>query len=261
MIVNMGMIDYIPTELLRPFISNYRIIESSDELVNRVLPNTSLTIAFRFKGQVNYLTDSIASKLPTTTISGLRKSVRLINYEKDTATIIVLFKEIGATAFFKQPVYELFEESVSLDHFIQQKKITIVEAQLAEAKNNTQRIAIIEQFLLSELYNVKPDNLILTAVNRIHSAKGIFKIKELADTLYISHDAFEKRFRKIVGTSPKRYSSIVRLKSVVAQNKHHRNLTGIALDAGYYDQSHFNKDFKLFTGLTPSEFFKLPSFW
>ncbi|MES2373791.1 MAG: helix-turn-helix domain-containing protein [Bacteroidota bacterium] len=255
------MKDYIPTELLRPFIRNYRIIESSDELVNRVLPNTSLTIAFRYKGQVNYLTDSRTSNLPTTTISGLRKTVRLINYEKDTATIIVLFKEIGATAFFKQPVYELFEESVSLDHFITKEKVAIIEEQLAEAKNNMQRIAIIEQFLLSQLYNFKPDNLILTAVDKIHSSKGVFKIKELADSLYISHDAFEKRFRKIVGTSPKRYSSIVRLKSVVAQNKQQGNLTGIALDAGYYDQSHFNKDFKLFTGLTPAEFFKLPSFW
>jgi AraC-like DNA-binding protein len=259
--LKMIMSDYIPTELLRPFIRNYRIIESQHELVNRVLPNTSLAVAFRYKGQVSYIIDGMTDNLPTATISGLRKSVRLINYKKDAGTIIILFKEIGATAFFKQPVYELFEESISLDHFIAPKKVAIIETQLAEAKNNIQRIAIVERFLLSQLYNFKPDNLILTAIDKIHSTKGVFKIKELASTLYISNDAFEKRFRKIVGTSPKRYASIVRLKSVITQNTHHRNLVDIALDAGYYDQSHFNKDFKLFTGLTPTDFFKLPSFW
>lgn len=46
--------DCMPTELLRPFIQTYKIIESQDELVNRVLPNTSLAIAFRCKGRVNY---------------------------------------------------------------------------------------------------------------------------------------------------------------------------------------------------------------
>jgi len=253
--------NYIPTELLRPFIKTYRIIESQGELVNRVLPNTSLAVAFRYKGQINYITDTASHNLPISTISGLRKSVRLINYAKDTATIIVLFKEIGATAFFKEPLHELFEESVSLDNFIKQQKISIIEGQLAEAKSNIQRIAIIDQFFLSQLFDFKPDNLILTAVNKINSTKGIIKIKELADTLYISHDALEKRFRKTVGTSPKRYSSIVRLKSIVTQNQQSHSLADIAFDAGYYDQAHFNKDFKLFTGLPPTDFFRLSTFW
>jgi len=183
---NMNMDVYIPTELLKPFIKGYRIIESQDELVNRVLPDTSLAIALRYKGQVNYLTDNKNSNVPISAISGLRKSVRLINYSKDTATIIVLFKEAGATAFFKEPLHELFEESVSLDNFIQHRKISIIEEQLAEAQNNNQRIAIIEQFLLSILSGLKPDNLISAAIQKIYLTKGIIQIKELANTLYIS---------------------------------------------------------------------------
>jgi AraC-like DNA-binding protein len=258
---NMNIDVYIPTELLKPFIKGYRIIESQDELVNRVLPDTSLAIAFRYKGQVNYLTDNKNNNVPISAISGLRKSVRLINYSKDTATIIVLFKEAGATAFFKEPLHELFEESVSLDNFIQHRKISIIEEQLAEAQNNNQRIAIIEQFLLSILSGLKPDNLISAAIQKIYLTKGIIQIKELANTLYISHDAFEKRFRRTVGTTPKQFSSIIRMKSIISTRPKSQTLTNIAFDAGYFDQPHFNKNFKLFTGLTPTDFFKSSSFW
>ncbi|WP_428657266.1 helix-turn-helix domain-containing protein [Runella sp.] len=257
----MKMEAYLPTALLRPFVKSYLIIESQEELVNRVLPGTSLAVAFRIKGQVNYLTESNSTVLPSTAISGLRKSVRLINYSKNTATLIVSFTETGANAFFKEPLHELFEESISLDNFIPQHKLSIIEEQLAETQNNNQRIAIVEQFLMSKIGNSTPDKLILNAIYRINAAKGSIKMRELAGTLYISQDAFEKRFRKIVGTSPKQFSSIIRMKSVIHQKQPTQSLTEIAFDAGYFDQPHFNKDFKLFTGQTPTDFFKSSVFW
>ncbi|CAH0132740.1 hypothetical protein SRABI27_00077 [Pedobacter sp. Bi27] len=253
--------EYIPTELLRPFIKAYRIVESEMEMTNRILPGTSLVVAFRYKGQVSYLSDDREELLPASTISGLRKSVRLIHYLQDSATIVVQFKETGAKAFFNEPLYELFEESISLDAFIKRDTIEIIEEQLGEAQNNIQRIAIIEQFLLSRLDSYKPDRLISAAVEIIHSTRGAIRIKELADTLYISNDAFEKRFRKTVGTSPKQFSSIIRMEAIVRQKQQSESLAGIAYNAGYYDQPHFNKDFKLFTGQTPSAFYKSPNFW
>ena len=257
----MNIVDFIPTAQLKPFVMTYRIIESQDELVNRVLPNTSLAIAFRCKGNVNYIRENHNDNLPISTISGIRKSVRLIHYSKNTETLVILLKEAGAKAFFKEPLHELFEESVSLDNFIPQKKIAIIEELLAEAKTHNQKIAIIEQFLLSRLHDYKPDKLIAAAIAIIQSKKGIIKIKELADTLYISQDAFEKRFRKTIGSSPKQFCYVVRIKSIIDQKQDNQNLIDLAFDAGYFDQPHFNKDFKLFTGQTPSKFFKFPSFW
>jgi len=252
---------HIPSELLRPFVKNYLLIESDDGTINRVLPGTSLAIAFRYKGQVNYIADNNSESVPASAISGLRRSVRLINYLKDTATVIVMFKEAAAAAFFKEPLYELFEESVSLDNFSSRQQISVIEEQLAGAKNNSQRIAVIEQFLLSKLYNPKSDTLVSAAVQKIYSAKGILQINELARTLYISNDAFEKRFRRAVGTSPKQFSSIVRMISVINKGRKQQTFTDMAFDAGYFDQPHFNKEFKLFTGQTPADFFKSPSFW
>lgn len=257
----MNIEEHIPTASLRPFIKTYLIIESREELVNRVLPDTSFTLAFRFKGQVNYITDNKANALPVSVLSGLRKSVRLIHYQRNTSTILILFKEAGATAFFKAPLHELFEESVSLDHFLSQQEISLVEEQLAEAKNNLQRVAFIEAFLYSKLDGHHPDQLIFNAIQKIHATNGLVKMKALAKTFYISQDAFEKRFRKTVGASPKQFSSIIRMKSIIHQRKSAQSLTDMAFSGGYFDQPHFNKDFKLFTGQTPTDFFKSPSFW
>lgn len=257
----MNITDYLPSEFLRPFIKTYKIIESNEELVNRVLPNTSLAIAFRFRGQINYITGHTKDRLPASAISGLRKSVRLINYLKDTSTIIVLFKDAGAQAFFKEPLHELFEESVPLENFIKKQELLVIEERLAEAQTNDERIDTIEQFFLTKLKYFKPDNLVSTALQKVYLTGGNIKIKELADSLYISTDAFEKRFRKSVGTSPKQFSSIVRLQSIIKYGRKSQHLTGLALDAGYFDQAHFNKDFKLFTGQTPTDFFKSSSYW
>jgi len=251
---------HTPTELLRPFIKTYITIESQGELTNNVLPDTSPVLAFRYKGKLHYVEGDIKIDLPPSSISGLRKSRRSFNYLKDTGNILVIFKEAGASAFFKEPLHELFGESVSLNNFISRQKLSIIEEQLYEAANNARRIDLIEKFLLVKLYNYQPDKLISTAIEKIHSAKGFIKIKQLADLLYISQDAFEKRFRKIVGTSPKQFSAIVRMKSIIDIGQQKHTFTEIAYDAGYFDQAHFNKDFKLFTGLAPTDFFKSPSF-
>ena len=255
----MNIVTIRPNESLRPFILTYLIIDSQDGGVNRVLPDTSLVMAFQYKGRISCGAGDTRSNLPSSSVSGLRKSLRLFNYSKDTGNILVLFREGGAATFFRNPLHHLFNETVSLDQWINHRELSIIEEQLSEAKNDTQRINRIESFLLSLRYGHKPDKLILAALQKIHLANGIIKIKDLADTLYISQDAFEKRFRRVVGTSPKQFSSIIRMKSITSCRPLKQKLTNIAFDAGYCDQSHFNNDFKLFTGQTPGDFFKSPS--
>ncbi|WP_423127129.1 helix-turn-helix domain-containing protein [Gaoshiqia sp. Z1-71] len=63
------------------------------------------------------------------------------------------------------------------------------------------------------------------------------------------------------GATPKRFSSIVRLNSIIRYNQKNQSISDMAFDGGYFDQPHFNKDFKLFTGQTPTDFFRSASFW
>ena len=187
-----------PTELLRPLIQTYIIIDSPEEGVNRVLPDTSLVMSFHYKGRVNCVADNIDINLPSSSISGLRKALRSFHYSSGTGNILVLFKEGGAAAFFKNPLHLLYNETVSLDQCISRLDLAIIEEQIAEAKTDAQRIDRIEKFMLAALYDHTPDKLISAALQKIHLAKGVIKIKELAGELYISQDALEKRFRRVV---------------------------------------------------------------
>jgi len=218
-------------------------------------------MAFRFKGQVSHLHPLGEQQLPASVLSGLRKSGRYVHYAKNTGNVLVIFKEAGAHAFLKEPLHELQNESISIDHFSGYEHVCFLEQQLAEAGNNFQRIQLLEQFLLERIGQTSPDQLVLAAMHQLRLSKGMLRIKTLADTLCISQDAFEKRFRRTVGVSPKQFATLIRMKGVVHANLQERTLTELAYEAGYFDQAHFNKDFKLFTGQSPTDFFKSPLFW
>ena len=254
---------FLPSAPLRPFVKSYRIIESNKALVNRVLPDTSIAMAFRFKGEIAYVDSAGAAKakLSVATLSGLRKSNRLIKYAPDTAALIVTFAETGVSAFFEQPLHELFEKSISLDYFFVESDISGIEGRLASAQNNIARIEVIDGFLLSKLRHFKSDQLVTEAIKKIRANNGLVRIKDLANGLAISQDAFEKRFRRTTGATPKQFASIVKLRTLIQRNETSASFLDLALRNGYYDQAHFNKEFKLFTGLTPTKFFRSASFW
>ncbi len=251
----------LPADILEPFVENYLFIESDQGMENRVLPDTTMVMGFRYKGTISDEIAGIKNNLPDALITGLRKSVRLINYSGQTAMMLVVFKPGGAAAFFKEPLHELFGISVALDALIGQQKLIDLEEQLAEANDNFQRVAVVERFLLSRLYLAKSDLLIQHAIKQIRLTKGTLRIRDLVSTFPISHDPFEKRFRKMTGTSPKQFSSIVRLRNLIENYDPTVDLTETALVAGYFDQAHFIKDFRTFTGQTPHEFFRSTIRW
>ncbi|WP_205513420.1 helix-turn-helix domain-containing protein [Longitalea arenae] len=252
---------YLPSPLLQPYIKHFLFIEYEQGMVNRILPDTSIVIAFRLRGQVSYSDNGIVHDFPVSVISGIRESSRLVDYAQNSANLLVIFKEGGAAAFFKEPLHELGSISTSLDNLIHRSKVNALEEQLAAADNNQQRISMVEQFLLSELKKTSFDLLVNEAIHQIKEAKGNIKIKEILSALPISRDPFEKRFRKITGTSPKHFAAIIRLKNLIENYSSRVNLTDAAYSAGYYDQAHFIKDFRAFTGQTPHDFFKTPPLW
>ncbi|MCO5945637.1 helix-turn-helix transcriptional regulator [Mucilaginibacter flavidus] len=257
----MTVTTYFPTDALKPFIKHYLVIESDREVINRLVPDTSVVLVFRYKGNVNYAAGGIETNIPASVLTGLKKTSRLVNYSAGSAAILVIFKTAAAGSFFKVPLHKLFEDSLPLDNFISSPQASEIEERLSAAKNNVARIILIEQFLFSQYKGAGGDQLVLAAIEKMYAAKGFYKIKNLADSLYISQDAFEKRFRKSAGASPKQFSSIIRMRTIIANGKKHEKFNQLAYNAGYFDQSHFNNDFKLFTGQTPSDFFKSSSFW
>lgn len=232
---------YTPTALLQPFVKSYIVVDCSEAMLNSMLPDTSLIMGFRYKGTTRYITDETERALPFAVVAGLRKSIQLMKDAEHTANLLVIFHTAGASAFIKEPLHQLFGEIVSLDDCTGFKALGEIEERLCEAGSDIQRIQIVEEFLISRLYHAQTDALVSGAVQIINSHKGYIRVKDLAARLHISIDAFEKRFRRTVGATPKQLCNIVRMNSIV-HNIHNNRLVETALEAGYYDQAHFSKD-------------------
>jgi len=246
---------YIPCDLLKPFLKSLAIQKTTEENTYNVLPDTGLVIGFQYNGRLSRIQNGQEIPLSTSGISGLTDNSRTFKNSAHIGTVLVFFKEAGAPQFFRQPLHELFRESVSLDNFTLRSELLFLEEQSGEAKTDTERIAAVERFLIGRMTNTEPDKLVLAAITLIHKSKGNIRIKELTGQLHISQSPLEKRFRQAVGTSPKKFASIVRLKYVIQQYGYANSLTELGYEAGFYDQAHFIKEFKTFTGETPEKFF------
>jgi len=252
----------LPSAALQPYIREFIILESDLYFDSRTIPDTALVMTFRYKGKVWKIERGKEESLPATGISGLRKSVRLFQYEKQTANLLVVFKEGGMNAFTRLPAHELFELNISSDNLFPSSQLDELLEQLAGAVTDEGRVKVAEGFLLGKLnLRNKPDPLVGSALASIRQHSGIVRIKDLAASLYVSQDAFEKKFRSTVGATPKQYASIIRMKDLIRKYPSYSSLTDAAYEAGYFDQSHFIKDFRLFTGQTPKDFFSNFEYW
>jgi AraC-like DNA-binding protein len=252
---------YAPSINLQSYVKIFHIIESDYAVENFILPDTAIVMAIRFKGIVSSKENGIESSLPSAVLSGLRHTPRLIKYSPKSGNVLVVFHPGGPAAFLREPLHELSGLSVPLNSFKNFADMNDLAERLSDAESNVERIKIVEEVLVSKLKGNIIDPLVLHAARQIKSDQGTTRIKELIAELSISRDAFEKRFRQIIGTSPKQFSNITRIRSLIDSANDHKTLTELAYCYGYFDQSHFIKDFKIFTGQAPSHFFKSSRFW
>ncbi len=228
---------------------------------NRILPNTSLVLSIRYNGEVSIKENGQGRPLPNLVLSGIWKSSRLVHYSERTGNLLVHFNPGGAAAFFSNPLNQLTELSVPADTLDNCTHLLDLPEQLAAIEDHHGKIDTLEKILCSRLNSPGPDPLLAVAVEKIRSAHGMVSIKALAACLYISQDAFEKRFRQAIGTSPKHFCTITRLQYAIKTHSPEKSLTDTALTAGYYDQAHFIRDFKGLTGLSPRQFFDGRPHW
>jgi AraC-like DNA-binding protein len=94
------------------------------------------------------------------------------------------------------------------------------------------------------------------AIDAIIVSHGLISIKELCDKSNVHERQLERLFKKFVGLSPKFYARIIRFSQIFQKVSDRRqSWAELGLASGYYDQSHFIKNFKAFTGEDPGKYF------
>jgi AraC-like DNA-binding protein len=114
----------------------------------------------------------------------------------------------------------------------------------------------MDAWLLRRLADAeRPDPAVEHAFARLVRTHGAVPVAELVRETGWSRRHLAARFRTQVGLAPKAFGRILRFRRAASEltRPDGRSLAEIALDCGYYDQAHLNRDFREFAGRTPTE--------
>ena len=220
-----------PSEALRPFVRRFLVVESVAAHADSHLPEPGLVAAFSFRGDCRLGDGAIA---PRAAITGLWGSVRRHAHSHDHAVVIASFTATGAAALLRPPLEEFANTTIDLDAVLGQPAgLHRLHEQLSEAANHEKRIGLVESLLIGYVGEFRSDPLIEAAVADIERWGAAMRVEGLARKLGLSQSALERRFRKLVGTTPREFASLVRLQNVVRLRETGADWTTIAHAAGY----------------------------
>jgi AraC-like DNA-binding protein len=252
-----------PYPLLKGYIEKMWVFESSGRMpvddLKLVVPNGNikLTVAFR-NGIVATMNGQLfASKEQSISLTGIVDVPVILDVDENvaTGTLCAEFNPQGAYRFFRMRLNEINNQIHPLTDILG----TIakqLEEQISNVESVEGKVALLQQFLLKQLLLQEEDPIFEYCVAKITSSKGKITIKELEKKTGYSSRWLNMKFTDKLGISPKNLSTIIRFKqfyNAVANNDELSFMKNDFYDF-YYDQSHFMKEFKRFTGLSYSGF-------
>ena len=228
----------------------------------KMLPMPSLHLMINFGDPFKVYKTNQAGPFASCTESwsvGLWNTHHIMDWPSDMQILNVSFKPGGAYPFLRLPLSELHNDMVSLDaiwgHLAAELRERLYSASTVQA-----RFYLLERLLLARLRET-PHGLdaIHHAVDEIARNNGILSIPALSDEMGISQKHLITQFKRLVGGTPKEIARIYRFKHILYSIDPTESMlwTRVAYQFGYYDQSHFNKDFEVFTGHNPTTYLHL----
>jgi len=178
-------------------------------------------------------------------------------------TFAIRFYPYGFSSFVTEPISNLVNKETPINQLFEKKIADNLEQKIIKAKNTEQRIFIIEQFLLDQLNDDRMiHRIVKDTVDTLLLTNGSASINSILKNDLSKRRQLERNFKKQIGVSPKQLGKVIRLQTALKMvlDPKSENLTDIAYKNDYFDQAHFIKDFREFTGTNPKEFLTHESF-
>ncbi len=250
-----------PHKVLESIVKFYWTLEVPYDPKNqkqKIVPDGCIEMTFNFADKIKRFTSETDFILhPNAMVMGQRTKSFDILPIGNVDTFAICFYPIGFANFVKMPLENLVDKETPISELFGQVEANILEQQMIKANGTTQRIDIIEAFLL-KLLNDKTTiiNIVKSTVGVLLKSNGTKHINDILTDDISKRRQLERHFRKQIGISPKQLSKAIRLQATLNMllNKKSETLTDIAYESDYFDQNHFIKDFKDLVGVTPKEY-------
>ncbi len=250
-----------PNSELAEFVKCYWTLESQKEktpITNTIVPDGTMKLIFHYGDLYkNHLENGESCILPKYFLIGQLTRPFVVEPVGITGSFVVRFHPNGFSPFTTISIKEMENTAVPLEKLFGKEGKEIGE-KILNAKSTSERISIIETFLLNRLTDrINIDAIVKSTVETILTANGQLSVNELSKQKNINRRQLTRKFSSTIGLSPKQLSKTIRLQNTLKTllSKSNKSLTELAYENEYYDQAHFIKEFKEFTGLTPKEFY------
>ncbi|HEY5745905.1 MAG TPA: helix-turn-helix domain-containing protein [Chryseolinea sp.] len=223
----------------------------------RIIPDGCIEMAFILGDDIKrYTSEDEFILQPHAMVLGQTMEPFYIEPTGYVNTFAVRFYPYGFSNFVTTPIKNLANKETAIALLFGEKPAEELEQKIIRAKDTKERIVIIENFLLDKLNDKATiDNIVKTTIDALLSTKGSSPINAILKDVS-KRRQLERKFLKQIGVSPKQLGKVIRLQAALKMllSQQPESLTQIAYESQYYDQTHFIKDFKEFTGTTPGEF-------
>ena len=184
----------------------------------------------------------------------------LVEYPARVRLAGVHFKPWGISPFAGLPATELRDRWVPVDA-VWPRSLDRIRNQAGDSASATGMLRVLERELRSRLAQAPPRGLGLVrhAGRRLEASRGVVPVGALTDAAGVSGTHLAAQFKSHVGVTPKRVARIYRFAQLIVSVDARRPVdwAELAHTAGYFDQAHFSREFKDFTGHTPTEYLAL----
>jgi AraC-like DNA-binding protein len=228
-----------------------------------VPPMPSAHLFINLGGPVRLL-DSDASVPPGVFDDGLFTGMWtrrfLVEYPTWVRLVGVHFKPWGLSPFVDVPATELQNRWAPVDA-VWQKSLDRIRNQIGETASATETLRLLELELRASLHEARRRGLdLVERTGRcLESSNGAIPVAPLADAAGVSGNHLAAQFKAHVGVTPKRVARIYRFAQLILSVDTRRPVDwpALAQTVGYFDQAHLSREFKDFTGHTPTEYLDL----
>lgn len=253
--------EFKPKGILKDFVQCYFTCETETDILSedKVFASGSIEIMFNLGATRKQF--SINGHLitePDIQLWGqVLKPVEIRSLGKHSVFGIRFFSHT-VICFFNEAIEQFNDAVFNLEDVIG-KKVNEIHSKLSEAPTTAQKIEIAEHFLYDRLLlfekKINKLNLVSSVMAELTQEEYRVNMNTIANSYGISSRYLQKIFLQYSGVTPGLFRKINRFrKSLYLVADNHSSLTSIAHHCGYFDQSHFIKDFKEFTGTVPSDF-------
>lgn len=226
----------------------------------RIVPDGTIEMAFILGDDIRRFTsDSDFIIQPRAMILGQTIKPFYIQPVGEVKTFAVRFYPYGFANFIETDIKDLLNKETHINLLFEKEEARELSIGIGQASNTEERIAVVENFLLERMsQSTTIDKIVTSTVDDIIQSNGSLAVHELVKMHQSNRRQLERKFSKQVGLSPKQLGKVIRLQAALKLLIHDKgnNLTQVAYASDYYDQAHFIKDFREFTGTSPKDYLK-----